>query len=183
MRAPETKRPRLGLLGGFVVALAFAFVLAACRQEERRFRETPSRAGAGPIAQGDLRPGGVTPGASAPNPYEGNAHAIAEGKRLFAWFNCNGCHFAGGGGIGPALMDLKWIYGSEPAQIFSSIVEGRPDGMPAFRERLDDQQVWQLVSYIQTLGGVPPPGKPVDRAHLPAPPGEGAKSRETAPGD
>lgn len=170
MRAAEHKRLRLGLLGGLFVAFALASVFTACRQEERRFRETPSRAGPGPVAQGDLRPGGAPPASTAPNPYEGNAHAIAEGKRLFSWFNCSGCHFGGGGGIGPALMDLKWTYGSEPAQIFSSIVDGRPDGMPAFRDRLNDQQVWQLVSYIQTLGGVSSPGKPVDRAHLPAPP-------------
>ena len=34
--------------------------------------------------------------------------------------------------MGPPLMDDKWIYGYEPEQVFATIVEGRPNGMPAF---------------------------------------------------
>ena len=30
---------------------------------------------------------------------EQNAYAIAQGKRLFSWYNCVGCHANGGGGI------------------------------------------------------------------------------------
>ena len=37
-----------------------------------------------------------------------------QGKRLFSWYNCIGCHANGGGGIGPPLMDDEWIYGSRP---------------------------------------------------------------------
>src|SRR5207237_1157293 len=62
------------------------------------------------------------------NPYEGNAYAIAEGQRLYEQYNCSGCHFHGGGGIGPALMDNEWIYGSSPANIYTSLAEGRPNG-------------------------------------------------------
>ena len=29
-------------------------------------------------------------------------------------------------------MDDKWIYGYEPEQIFATISQGRPNGMPAF---------------------------------------------------
>ena len=64
--------------------------------------------------------------------YEENAYAIAEGKRLFSAYNCVGCHGHGGGGMGPPLMDDNWIYGEEPEQIFSTLVEGRPNGMPTF---------------------------------------------------
>jgi len=32
------------------------------------------------------------------NPYEGNAVALQEGRRLFLWFNCAGCHGGHGGG-------------------------------------------------------------------------------------
>jgi cytochrome c oxidase cbb3-type subunit 3 len=62
----------------------------------------------------------------------------------------------GGGAIGPALMDEKWIYGYEPAQIYSTILQGRPNGMPAFTGRIPDQQIWQLVAYVQSLGGAVP---------------------------
>ena len=89
-------------------------------------------------------------------PYHENAWGIAEGKRLYVAFNCVGCHSYGGGGIGPALMDAKWIYGAAPQQIYSTIIEGRPNGMPAFGGRVPDQQVWQLVAYVQSLSGLVP---------------------------
>ena len=90
------------------------------------------------------------------NPYEGNAYAISQGQQLFAQYNCAGCHFHGGGGIGPALMDDEWIYGSSSANIYQSIVEGRPNGMPSFGGRIPENQVWQLVSYVRALGGLQP---------------------------
>jgi cytochrome c oxidase cbb3-type subunit 3 len=89
-------------------------------------------------------------------PEERNAFDVAEGKRLYHWFNCVGCHANGGGDIGPALMDAKWIYGSEPANIFSTIVEGRPNGMPSFRGKIPDKQVWQLVAYVRSMAAQVP---------------------------
>ncbi|HEV7823005.1 MAG TPA: c-type cytochrome, partial [Burkholderiales bacterium] len=51
---------------------------------------------------------------------------LAEGRRLFIQFNCYGCHGGrAGGGMGPSLRDADWIYGSSPANIYSSISEGR----------------------------------------------------------
>ena len=91
------------------------------------------------------------------NPYEGNAYAISMGQQLYEQYNCVGCHAHGGGGVGPALMDDKWIYGSAPAQVYTSIAAGRPNGMPAFGERLPTEQVWQLVSYVRSLSGLEPP--------------------------
>ena len=87
------------------------------------------------------------------NEYENNAFAMSEGNRLYSQMNCVGCHANGGGGMGPALMDDKWIYGSQPEQIFATIVEGRPNGMPAFHGKLPDYQVWQLAAYVRSLSG------------------------------
>jgi cytochrome c oxidase cbb3-type subunit 3 len=56
--------------------------------------------------------------------------------------------------MGPPLMDAEWIYGSEPANIFATIAEGRPNGMPAFRERLSNDQIWRLVSYVRSMSGL-----------------------------
>jgi cytochrome c oxidase cbb3-type subunit 3 len=50
-------------------------------------------------------------------------------------------------------MDAQWIYGDQPENIFSTIVEGRPNGMPSFRGRIPTQQVWQLVAYVRSLSG------------------------------
>jgi cytochrome c oxidase cbb3-type subunit III len=127
-------------------------LLAACERETRRHQELPaasSRPSSTKVS--DLEPG--LPVAQAPvlSPYQENAYGIAEGKRLYTAFNCNGCHAMGGGGIGPALIDEKWIYGSAPDQIYSTISQGRPDGMPAFGGRVPTQQIWQLVAYVQSL--------------------------------
>src|SRR5207248_2439573 len=94
----------------------------------------------------------VTPQPSR-HPAEGNAWAIAQGKQLYEAYNCNGCHANGGGGMGPALMDATWLYGSEPQDVYTSIVEGRPNGMPAFGGRIPDVQVWQLVAYVRSMSG------------------------------
>jgi cytochrome c oxidase cbb3-type subunit 3 len=85
-----------------------------------------------------------------------NAWAQSEGKRLFSSYNCTGCHANGGGAIGPALMDDEWIYGFEPIDIYTTIVEGRPNGMPAFRDRIPDYQVWSLVAYVRSMSGQSP---------------------------
>jgi cytochrome c oxidase cbb3-type subunit 3 len=79
---------------------------------------------------------------------------VSEGKRLYNQMNCSGCHFQGGGGIGPPLMDAEWIYGSAPQNIFETIVEGRPNGMPAFHGKLGNDQVWQLVAYVRSMSGL-----------------------------
>jgi cytochrome c oxidase cbb3-type subunit 3 len=135
-----------------VVVVLLAGVLCACEREERRFTEDPAASQApNSIALSGLQPGTTT--AAQESPYEYNAYAIAQGKQLFEWFNCSGCHAQGGGAIGPALMDAQWIYGDQPQNIFSTIVEGRPNGMPSFRGRIPTQQVWQLVAYVRSLSG------------------------------
>lgn len=104
-------------------------------------------------------PGGQpppSPPVAASTRYEETGFDVSEGKRLYTWFNCKGCHANGGGGIGPALMDDRWIYGAEPRDIYATIVEGRPNGMPAFRNRIPDQQVWQIVAYVRSMSGLVP---------------------------
>ena len=76
--------------------------------------------------------GWLAPPPPTVSPFQDNAYGISEGKRLFESFNCVGCHSHGGGGMGPALMDDRWIYGSRPENIYATILEGRPNGMPSF---------------------------------------------------
>jgi cytochrome c oxidase cbb3-type subunit III len=129
----------------------------ACERETRRYQEVPAASTrVEGVPQTPLQPGGPAPRKPTLSPYQENAYGLAEGKRLYGAFNCNGCHLNGGGGIGPALMDDKWIYGAEPEQIYSTIVEGRPNGMPAFGARVPSQQVWQMVAYVQSLSGQVP---------------------------
>jgi cytochrome c oxidase cbb3-type subunit 3 len=50
-------------------------------------------------------------------------------------------------------MDDKWLYGERPENIYATIVEGRPNGMPSFRGKIPNQQVWQLVAYVRSMSG------------------------------
>jgi cytochrome c oxidase cbb3-type subunit III len=138
-----------------VGALLLAATLSACQREERRFRERPAAATVyDAVTMSSLQPGPVVIEREMRNPYEDNAYAVSEGKQLFDQMNCSGCHSHGGGGIGPPLTDDEWIYGSEPQNIFATIVEGRPNGMPSFRGKIPNHQVWELVAYVRALGGL-----------------------------
>ena len=135
-----------------------ALLAASCEREERTFRvETPSASVPGSVRVTDFVPG--LPGASPttkPNGYEENAYILAQGQTLYTAYNCQGCHAQGGGHIGPPLMDDQWRYGSRPEQVYATLVQGRPNGMPAFGVRLSDEQVWQLVAYVRSLSGRQP---------------------------
>jgi cytochrome c oxidase cbb3-type subunit 3 len=140
-----------------VLPLAVLIALAGCERERRPFDDHAVAAAAMPAeSQSPLQAGAPLPPPGSSNPYQNNAWAISEGKRFFVAYNCNGCHAYGGGGIGPALMDDEWIYGFEPANIYGAILEGRPNGMPSFRNKIPDQQIWQLVAYVQSMSGQAP---------------------------
>jgi cytochrome c oxidase cbb3-type subunit 3 len=85
-------------------------------------------------------------------PYEADAYNLSQGKRLYAWYRCETCHGDGRGGIGPSFLDGWWLYGPEMVSVVASIHDGRPHGMPAFRDRMTIEQIWQLAGYIQTIG-------------------------------
>jgi cytochrome c oxidase cbb3-type subunit 3 len=124
-----------------------ATLLGGCYREER-----PTKAP--PAASAIADPSYAARGARAvTNRYEENAYAVSQGKTWFRAYNCNGCHAQGGGDIGPPLMDAKWRYGSDPASIFTSISQGRPNGMPAFGQHVPEDQIWQLAAYVRSLSG------------------------------
>lgn len=147
--------------------------LVACERETRGYETAPHVAATasmpsaswllpGPSASTASAPSASAPSAAASvvvpmnrvdNRYEGNAYAVSQGQRWFRWYNCSGCHGNGGGNFGPPLMDDKWLYGSAPAQIAASILQGRPNGMPSFAGRIPDDQVWQIVAYVRSMSG------------------------------
>jgi cytochrome c oxidase cbb3-type subunit III len=144
--------------------LISALLGSSCHGEERRLRE---RAEANAMTTGPEL-ASPPPGPTPPPPWRGpeplrapelgeiyanNAWAVSEGKRLFGWYNCSGCHGRGGGGMGPPLMDDRWLYGDRNEQIFASIAGGRPNGMPSWGARLPEAQIWQLVAYVRSLSG------------------------------
>src|SRR5258708_34397612 len=101
-----------------------------------------------------IQPGGVTPfrGLQLVNPHAGDAKAIATGAKLFVAYNCVDCHGAdGSGAMGPSLADGRWHFGGTATEVFESIYQGRPEGMPAWGSLISDDQIWMLVSYVRSL--------------------------------
>jgi cytochrome c oxidase cbb3-type subunit 3 len=135
-------------------AIVAALPLAACQREVRDLNPPPET-GPRVVELSDLRPGLAAPPPPDPRDkeYEGNAFHISNGQRYFYWFNCSGCHFNGGGGIGPPLMDEKWRYGGRIDQIYASIAQGRPNGMPAFQDKIPPGQIWEIAAFVRSLSG------------------------------
>jgi len=114
------------------------------------------------------RPGGwVLPPTAAEekNPFAGDAKAIAAGKELYDK-TCKKCHGPGGKGDGPdadpdAMEDMNLTVARRAARnpdgiVFYKIWNGRAKPkMPAQKDELTRDQVWQIVSYAQTLRSKP----------------------------
>jgi cytochrome c oxidase cbb3-type subunit 3 len=87
--------------------------------------------------------------ADTPNPLAGKPDAVEAGHALFGKMNCAGCHaYDLTGGMGPDLTDASWQYGGKPGEIFKTIADGTPRGMPAWKDKLTPEEIWQLVAYI-----------------------------------
>jgi cytochrome c oxidase cbb3-type subunit 3 len=134
-----------------VAGIALATVCAACTKQSvavnsQNVGGPPAIASVGPVPGPTHTPSGMA------NPFADNAAARATGRDLFVRYNCSGCHGGhAGGGMGPSLRDEDWIYGHADAQIFDSIAQGRANGMPAWGTLVPANQIWQLVTYIESL--------------------------------
>lgn len=83
--------------------------------------------------------------------------ALAEqGKTRFNAV-CFACHGADGKGMqalgAPNLTDKAWLYGSSEAKIVETIVQGRANQMPAWKEFLGDAKIHLLSAYVLNLSG------------------------------
>jgi cytochrome c oxidase cbb3-type subunit 3 len=147
-----------------LITSIFLLVAGVCFMlwENRSYKATPAAAAAqtDTLVMTNVFAGGnpaeTLPGDKTHTREELSGYDINEGKRLYHWFNCNTCHANGGGDIGPPLMDDKWLYGAQSRNLYASILEGRPNGMPSFRGKIPDAQVWQIVAYIRSMSGKVP---------------------------
>ena len=103
-----------------------------------------------------LSPGALPAPPDIKNPAAGDPQSAERGMGYFITMNCVGCHAPnGGGGMGPALSNSVFIYGAKPENIYLSIYQGRPNGMPAWGAALPDSVIWDLVSYIGKISSEP----------------------------
>ncbi|HEX7977893.1 MAG TPA: c-type cytochrome [Gemmatimonadaceae bacterium] len=123
----------------------------ASSKAQQQGRDTSGRFVAHPE---HIQPGGmrIPRGMVLRNPYEGNAAVAATGAKLFVAYNCVDCHGAdGSGAMGPSLADGRWHFGGTAPEVYESIYQGRPEGMPAWGSLLSPSQIWTLVTYVRTL--------------------------------
>ena len=93
------------------------------------------------------------------NPYSGDVSAAKEGKKLYITY-CSPCHGNSGKGDGLAAASVN----PKPADHTSDAVQHETDGslfwkmtegrgpMVSYKQILTEQQRWQLVTFIKTLG-------------------------------
>jgi len=186
-RGPRGVMFRRTRLAAIVAAGSTLIALAACRQDTQDVRGgakgdvvlpqqqagvtratdttgLPVEGALARVAIGDLAGiGNNTLDARITNPYANDHAAIEVGQEYFVKMNCAACHgYDLKGGMGPDLTDTYWRYGGSPADIYKSIFEGRPQGMPAWGRALPPDVIWKVASYIQSKGGSYP-GQLADR--------------------
>jgi mono/diheme cytochrome c family protein len=139
------KRSKLALM---VVLMLAVLVLAACGNGNGAAEERPD-----PPAEF----AGLT------NPHEGDAAAASAGQTLYD-ANCASCHGATGQGDGAAAASLD----PPPGDLRATAQEAGDDyihwriakggnfapfnsSMPAWEGILSDDEIWQLVTYINTF--------------------------------
>lgn len=95
---------------------------------------------------------------SAVSPLADSKAAAKAGKATYLRL-CQYCH----GADGKALENIdfeatnltdpsRYKHGTEAAQIFNSIKHGAGDDMLPFKDKATDEQIWQLVAFILSIG-------------------------------
>lgn len=110
----------------------------------------------GMAAGGELRAAKAVPGAR-------------DVGTVYAEF-CSGCHGEDlAGGKAGSLIDGQWKHGGGDAELLRSIFDGYPrDGMPAFREALNEAEGAALIAFIREVGTRKVDPQPKEEAALPA---------------
>lgn len=101
---------------------------------------------------------GATAWAAEASPVANSKAAAQKGKATYLRL-CQYCH--GFDGKAHENIDFQatnlteldgWKNGTELQNIFNSIKNGAGDDMPAFKSKASDEEIWQLVAYILSIG-------------------------------
>jgi mono/diheme cytochrome c family protein len=94
------------------------------------------------------------------NPEPGGAAALEAGQKLYRRHcaSCHGPQAKGDGGMSLSggtpsdLTDEQWDYGSTDGEIFVAIRDGVSADMLAYKDKLNEKEIWQIVHYLRSLG-------------------------------
>ncbi len=95
--------------------------------------------------------------AEKPNPVKADTTSIKRGKKSYATLcaTCHGATALGDGAAGAALnpkpTNLKAMSGGHPDGDFSWKIANGRGAMPAWKSVLKEDQIWDLVNFIQSL--------------------------------
>lgn len=143
----------------FVALMMLGVLLAACGGGGQA-TQAPAAGGASLD-----RPEPPAEYAGKTNPISGDAAAAADGKTIYTT-NCASCHGEKAMGDGPAAaalnpkpQDLRGNQASlSDAYMIWRISEGGAmapfnSAMPAWKGILTEEQIWQVITFIRSLGG------------------------------
>lgn len=88
------------------------------------------------------------------------ADGVGKGKAVFEE-NCLSCHNENGkGDVGPNLTDNHWLIAKgTPETVYDVVYNGsEANGMPVWSELITKEQIYQAVSYVQSLKNTNQPG-------------------------
>lgn len=115
------------------------------------------RAGPGPQTGPGLQAGAAA-GPKTVNPIPYTKESILRGRNTYLR-HCQECHDEDGKAMSNAIAaaaDLTrpdaWKHGAEDEQAFASIRNGAGDAMPPFRADLKDDQIWDIVNFVRSIG-------------------------------
>jgi mono/diheme cytochrome c family protein len=159
----------LFLIAGLVIFAVLAFVARRRGANPRRQVTAAGILGGLAILCYGIAFSGIAPNVPTPpvpltarfqrNPVPETAESIDAGRQLFQ-MNCAICHGARGLGDGPAAFTLNprpvnlqlHVPQHAEGEIYYWISEGvAGTGMPAWKDKLTDEQRWQIVRYLQAL--------------------------------
>jgi len=133
----------------FAVAYSLYYLLSGWSQDAQYLAQ---------VERAEERAAMVKASLPTQNPYRRDPSAIAEGQIVFNQV-CSACHKPDGTGlVGPSLVDPYWKYGHTDPDLFASVSEGRPGGMPAWGPQLGTDKIWKSLAYLETLPTSDQPG-------------------------
>ena len=87
------------------------------------------------------------------NPFAGSPAAVEEGRKLYQTHGCSACHgVQGGGGMGKAILDDTWAFGSDDDTLFK-LMKGQiaQQTMPKTWATLPDDEIWKMIAHVRSL--------------------------------